>query len=187
MKWEALKEEAKRWESRLEGVHKAWVRWTANESMAASLRTVSLGCAAASEVGGVVLDLGSGFSSAAFRFAKIPVVTIDDDVDWLEATGRFLDHQTISRGVLKTGSVWKTGTYSFVFYDLGNLDTRCDLVSSAFQCVKERGLILLDDMHVLKYQRMVRSSSEGFKELDKVPAFTRDKYKRWSTLMHHVS
>ncbi len=188
MDLESLCAEHKRWKERLTPLRREWIAWTRNATMSASLSTVALACAVAARNRGPVLDLGSGFSSAAFRMMGDPVVTIDDDADWLEKTGGFLDAHRIGRGELRAAERWDDAGFSTVFYDLGDIRMRYAQLSNALGSVGPGGFIVVDDTHYNQYRSAVRKALEasGFKSLpDEVSRrMTLDRFGRWSLLAY---
>lgn len=146
------------WEDRLRPLHARWVGGGRNEGMAASLQTCARLCSLAERLGDVpILELGSGFSSAALRsLGDLRLVTVDDDPEWLDATGSFLDSEGLERGVLTTDL--PRATFGLVFYDLGNMHTRNRLLGYAVSRVARAGYIVLDDVHFEAYGRAATSA-----------------------------
>lgn len=110
---------------------------------------------------GAILDLGSGFSSYAFRqyagqASPRPVVhSVDDSADWLEQTAGFLRGAGVDTDHLQTWQSFTGGdgqTFDLVLYDIGTLAMRLDELGRALAACRPGGLFLIDDMHVPRYR-----------------------------------
>jgi hypothetical protein len=106
------------------------------------------------------LDLGSGFSSFAFRFyarmADHPclVHTVDDDEAWLNRTRGFLSHEGLAPQGLFPWSQFENGghsDYTLVLHDLGRMPRRMATVEFAVSRLAPSGTLVLDDMHKPHY------------------------------------
>lgn len=150
--------------------------------MTPSLAAVAL-LAGIAERMSLCLDLGSGFSSYAVRFADVRTVTVDDSTHWLERTGRFLDRARLPRGPLLCNITHVRGLFPVVFYDFGTIDTRIRMLPEAFSRTEAGGVIIVDDMHIdgLRKAATEYASNHGFTpvEPDEVRKLTFDEYKRW--------
>jgi predicted O-methyltransferase YrrM len=106
-----------------------------------------------------LLDLGSGFSSYALRlYAKetsgVEVLSVDDDVRWLEKTKDFLAAHSLDTTGLMTLEQFASrdqGGFDCILHDLNFVEERIKYVQRLLPMVRPRGLILLDDVHKPDY------------------------------------
>ncbi len=139
-----------------------------------------------------ILDLGSGFTSAAFRFyaktAAHPcsVHSVDDDAQWLERTREFLAAQDLSTADLMLWPAFceTSGAYDLILHDLGNMATREQSLGVALARRAASGLLVLDDMHLEPYATRARKSCEmqGLRWFD-LRDLTLDNFGRYVTLV----
>ncbi len=111
-----------------------------------------------------ILDLGSGFSSFAFRtYARSAdprpaVYSIDDAPDWLDQTRHFLDRRGLATDHLLTWNDFIAGdrpAFDVVLHDIDTLKTRLRRLDQVLDLCRPGGLIVIDDMHVPGYRRAV--------------------------------
>jgi predicted O-methyltransferase YrrM len=141
-----------------------------------------------------VLDLGSGFSSLAFRhYARefdpsLVVHSVDDDAAWLMRTASFLE----SSGIEATGLAhWREFSataqrgYELVFHDLGRMPMRMASVDAALALLANRGIALLDDVHKPAYAPHARAACgrHGL-QLVELRELTLDRYGRFAWLAY---
>lgn len=132
------------------------------DSMTLSLEAAAVVCALA-EARGItnILDLGSGFSSAAFRRAikNVDIASVDTSEDWLEKTRSFLEtHGMDHVGTLRT---WKEQQrvphrYQLLVHDAGDIDFRTQVLPRVWQMTRPGSYVAFDDMHVEGYVNAVR-------------------------------
>jgi predicted O-methyltransferase YrrM len=145
--------------------------------MAASLQTCARLCFLAASRDVPILELGSGFSSAALRsVGDLRLVTVDDDLAWLEETGRFLDREGLPRGVLTTDL--PRAAFGLVFYDMGNMQTRHRHLEYAVARVARAGYIVLDDVHFEAYGRAAERAVASLNVDREASAQTLDRFGR---------
>lgn len=113
-----------------------------------------------------ILDLGSGFSSYIFRKylqiynAEGQIVSVDDNIEWLNKTKNFLEEHKISIPSLLTYDDYVTliqnQRYNFdlVFFDFGNMKVRIELLNDLLISNKT-SIIVFDDMHKKSYRKKV--------------------------------
>jgi predicted O-methyltransferase YrrM len=103
-----------------------------------------------------ILDLGSGLSSAVFRkwaaerCQSVPhIVSVDDDVEWLDRTREFLERNELSTdGLHLYGDVEvEPGSFDVVFHDFAGGVIRDEVAEVAVRAVKPGGVIVFDDAH----------------------------------------
>jgi predicted O-methyltransferase YrrM len=142
-----------------------------------------------------ILDLGSGFSSFAFRFMpsilnqeyRPTVWSVDDSQEWLNKTRQFLSSHSITCDHLTT---WESliqgdsGLFDFVLFDIGGFQFRMEIFEQAISLVNTNGIMIIDDMHsaelgrfVLKFLKKIEVSCFD------VGYYTRDKINRYSLLI----
>lgn len=96
-------------------------------------------------------DLGSGWSSALFRFYSqdhpgSSALSVDNDPVWAACTRGFLT----SCGLPPAVHIWGTDSLlpcDLVLHDLGNIPTRVATAQAAMALVVPGGALILDDMH----------------------------------------
>jgi predicted O-methyltransferase YrrM len=142
-----------------------------------------------------ILDLGSGFSSAAFRqYAetvdpKPQIWSIDDAPDWLEKTEEFLSSHQLSIGHLLTWDSFldqNQDSFDFVLHDLGSMATREALLPKVLSLASSNGIVFLDDIHKKNYRssakRIVKEKGLIYHNLK---SYTLDRFKRYCALVTH--
>ncbi len=142
-------------QEQLRGLYDEYVTTVSNDRSTASLRCIGLLCALGEATNASrILDLGSGFSSAALRtiLPGAHIVSVDHDLEWLEKTGTFLERREIDKANLVS---WrhlrkkrKDQRFDLVFDDLGGgIDYRAKTLPLVSSFVAERGILLIDDVH----------------------------------------
>ncbi|MBU2529274.1 class I SAM-dependent methyltransferase [bacterium] len=137
-----------------------------------------------------VIDLGSGFSSFVFRYFSrknnlgTKVFSVDDDALWLKKTAEYLEKNKIqSDNMLTLDDIGRIGTEKFdiIFHDMGNMQTRTNMLGFTMDHVKETGIIVLDDMHKADYEKTAKTimKEHGFKCLS-LRKYTLDELGRFS-------
>ena len=167
-----------------------YVAGVSNDAMAASLEaSVFLHALTTVRRPRSILDLGSGFSSYTFRRAvaelgsDAAICSVDDDREWLARTETFLTAHGVAAGHLCTWSeLVASGDAGFdlIFYDLGSIATRIELLPAVLGLLAGDGLLILDDMHKIKYRivavpaveraGLIRCSARGY-TLDRFDRF----------------
>ena len=102
-----------------------------------------------------IVDLGSGWSSALFRFyqrwrPEIAVVSVDNDAAWAARTDAFLASKNLPPGVQTWSEFQRAsqdGSFQLVLHDLGTIGTRVDTLDAARRLVQRGGYLILDDLH----------------------------------------
>ncbi|MSQ55514.1 MAG: hypothetical protein EXR31_09115 [Betaproteobacteria bacterium] len=139
-----------------------------------------------------ILDLGTGFTSAAFRsYAKTAthqcrVASVDDDSQWLERTREFLVAKELSTTDLMLWPAFleTSCTYDLILHDLGNMTTREQALETALARRATNGLLVLDDMQFEPYGSRARNTCEA----QRLGCFdlcdlTTDSFGRYATLV----
>jgi predicted O-methyltransferase YrrM len=140
-----------------------------------------------------ILDLGSGFSSLAFRLAVMKealntvICSVDDSPEWLDKTRAFLAAHGVPAGNLVD---WRSfveqehGTFDLILHDLGSIHTRASTFNQVLGRAHRGTVIILDDMHLAEYslpvERMLRQSNLTYFDLRR---YTEDRFGRYSTLV----
>jgi predicted O-methyltransferase YrrM len=176
--------------------YERYVNEISNEIMAASLELIIF-CIVMCDMikPKKILDLGSGFSSFAFRFMpsllkqefRPEVWSVDDSQEWLNKTKRFLTFNGIDGNHLIT---WKELTeedshlFDFVLYDIGGFPFRIGVFEQAIKFVNENGIMIIDDMHSAEFglfvQKVLKNNGVSFFDLSD---YTKDKLNRYSLLV----
>jgi predicted O-methyltransferase YrrM len=106
-----------------------------------------------------VLDLGSGFSSYAFRAcsgAKAAIWSIDQQRAWLDRTRGFLRRHGADTPHLATWDDFiatSPAPFDLVLQDFATLDVRLGMLDRVIDLCRPGGLVVIDDMHVPGYRR----------------------------------
>lgn len=114
-----------------------------------------------------ILDLGSGFSSLAFRWYQrqadgdnCRVVSVDEDSEWLLKTRQFCDSLSLGDAYFLTLSDFtqrEPQKYDLIFYDLTpTMDRRASKLHLVQRYAHERTIAILDDVHYGYYHSAVR-------------------------------
>ena len=107
-----------------------------------------------------ILDLGSGFSSFLFNYyrtqaiSKPSIVSVDDNLEWLQKTDIFLRHFNLKHDKLISWEDFRRrhcDKFDLVLYDLGSMQFRKDNLINIIPMVNHSGILLLDDMHSVPY------------------------------------
>ncbi len=181
----------------LAACYEDYVTRVSSREMAASLEVatfLAVLCQARSP--GRVLDLGSGFSSLAFRMALVEqpgcvISSVDDNPHWLRKTEQYLAERGYHRPELLSWSAFCGETrprYDLVFHDLGNMHTRAETLPQVLDAVSDGGMIVFDDVHKVEYRRVLLEQlrHRGWEVFD-LAFRTLDDLRRWSILAHAVS
>lgn len=142
-----------------------------------------------------ILDLGSGYSSFVFTSYKresertVKLWSVDDNSKWLTKTRvylkrekwqptRFLSWKTLEKmGLSKL-------PFELILYDLGTMSTRKRFFHYLLKHARKGTIIIVDDMHMLDYQRLVRKLvNEEEVQFYSLKSFTKDSYHRFATLL----
>lgn len=120
-----------------------------------------------------IADLGSGFSSYAFRrYAKeapgVEVFSIDDDETWLIKTKQFLSSHQLDTDHLMTLEQFTAGApsdFDCILHDLNFVEVRINYVNGLLARLKPGGLLIMDDVHKREYltavlERLTKQSGE---------------------------
>ena len=141
-----------------------------------------------------ILDLGSGYSSAVFRYyartaqPTPTVVSVDDSPGWLERTSEFLrTHDLPFDNLVEWESFQRMehGRFDMVFYDLGHVrGLRTTAFEKVIDFVGPGGVLILDDMNFIGYKRHVkRMLKKSRLRAYSAEHFTRDSFGRYAYLM----
>lgn len=142
-----------------------------------------------------VLDLGSGLSSFILRkhseeVSGVSITSIDDDLDWLNKTRKFLSSKNLNIDNLFYWDDFKSKKqkYDLVFYDLGSMETR----KNNFQFILDNyldksGFFVIDDIHKSDYKKYVMKIISERNDLNfrNLKYLTKDRYKRYSGLIYY--
>lgn len=135
-----------------------------------------------------MLDLGSGLSSYVLRTfaleagARCRVVSVDDDVEWLEKTRSALRARAIPADDLYTWETFRAmrhEPFDLIFHDLGDMPVRIAALPFALAQVARDGVIVLDDMHKQGYAEaaLQACTAAGF-DLYSLRTLTTDRFGR---------
>jgi hypothetical protein len=173
-----------------------YVTRTSSEDMAISLRLAGLLAFVCKQLHpGVVIDLGSGFSSYALRMAAktLPntvIYSVDADLKWLEATRLFLSRQAVS-----TDGLYTLGDFRQANQEKGDLivfdilhtgdGTRAAVLKDLILWTKPSSLVIVDDMHKSRFRRSVVewTKRHHLKFIDLGP-MTKDTFSRFASLVY---
>jgi len=173
-------------------------RYTTNIStrgMAVSMQTMQIMFRLCQHLGpSHILDAGSGFSSYGFRKYQqmfdpdVKVVTVDDNVVWLDRTRWFLDSERLSTEHLHSLQVFMERVpheyYDIIFYDLGTGKVRRENLPLFMKYRHGAGYMILDDMHQRENLALAKKLAEewglDFVELKEE---TMDEYGRWAGVL----
>ena len=169
-----------------------------SQDMAISIETASLLLAVCKRIGpSRILDLGSGFSSFAFRLyastADKPCVvhTVDDDEAWLDRTRDFLSREGLSpEGLFPWSQFENSGysTYPLVLHDLGRMPRRTATVEFAVSCLAVNGTLVLDDMHKPHYAPAAEAAcARAGLRVVPLRELTLDRFGRFACLAVHAT
>ncbi len=136
-----------------------------------------------------VLDLGSGFSSFAFRryardaTASCIVHSVDEDAQWLGRTRGFLAAHNLQTDGMFLWTAFEEGAarYDLILHDMGRMKLRLEALPRALALSARDGLLVLDDMHRPEYAMGVveHCHRAGF-DLCSLRAFTLDRFGRYA-------
>jgi predicted O-methyltransferase YrrM len=140
-----------------------------------------------------ILDLGSGFTSAAFRtYAKTAshqctVHSVDDDPQWLDRSLEFLAAEKLATDnvMLWPAFIASGGSYDLVLHDFGsNVATREQSLATAIERRATNGVLVLDDMQLEPYATHARNVCRtlGLHCVD-LRELTLDSFGRYATLV----
>jgi predicted O-methyltransferase YrrM len=138
-----------------------------------------------------ILDLGSGFSSAVFRYYQKKAVpppevwSIDDSSAWLEKTRAFLKAQGLP-GERLAGwdefSQQELQPFDFLFHDLGSITVRTQTLARVLSLAAPGGIVILDDMQKVPYGEYARKLLKQEKFHSFSLKFLRDQFHRYAFL-----
>lgn len=105
-----------------------------------------------------ILDLGSGFSSYAFRACSgsADVWSIDQSRAWLDKTRAFLGQHHADTPHLATWDDFiatSPAPFDLVLQDFATLNARLQMLDRVVDLCRPGGLLVIDDMHVPGYRR----------------------------------
>ena len=163
-----------------------------SEEMAISLQTAAFLAALCEHLTpDSIIDLGSGFSSAVVRrFAAtcagdVPVVSVDDSPEWLEATARFLRaHQLPDNDLVTWAEVLASPPTpaQLVVHDLGPMALRAQALGDVSRLTAPGGITVFDDMH--HYGDLVRARAPelGYEAVLSARTYTLDLLTRYAAI-----
>jgi predicted O-methyltransferase YrrM len=139
-----------------------------------------------------ILDLGSGFSSFAFRLyitnliQKPTIWSVDDSQEWLEKTRMFLDKHNIYSGNLTSWSSFMEqnhNKFDMILHDLGTMEVREKTINDVLMLSNPNGMIILDDIHKYNFHMHTKHilAKSNFRSYS-LTFFTKDKFGRYSML-----
>ncbi|MBS1681417.1 MAG: methyltransferase domain-containing protein [Bacteroidetes bacterium] len=136
-----------------------------------------------------MLDMGSGFSSFILRYyAKenphVKVVSVDDNVAWLDKTKTFLEqHQLDTKNIYHLDDFLNSEEKDFdlVLHDLNFVEVRINYVEQLIQKTKQGGVLIMDDVHKPDYLFALLSKlrKENVKLFD-IKTITEDSFGRFA-------
>src|SRR3989344_3269961 len=115
----------------------------------------------------IVFDLGSGFSTYVFALYRhkwnrtMKLWSVDNDIKWLSKTRAYLQSKKLTYTTLISWSSFNKLSMSqfpcnLVLYDLGTMKIRAHFFSYILSHIKKGAFVVIDDMHMLDYSRLVR-------------------------------
>ncbi|MGM0588335.1 MAG: hypothetical protein ACQETE_07980 [Bacteroidota bacterium] len=139
-----------------------------------------------------VLDLGTGFSSFAFRKSfrsrSIKIDSFDDNREWLQKSIDFSDIKGVGKKNFFHFDDFEQkalAEYDLVFHDLGRMDVRKKSLNNIINHAKKgSGYLFLDDMHKKDYANHVDQIMRNinYSSID-VKSYTIDSYGRYAKLI----
>ena len=138
-----------------------------------------------------VADFGSGFTSyvlaryAAETDGPVTVTSVDDDREWLERTGTFLDRY----GLRTNLTMWDDWQDTKIRHDVGCYDlSRGDIRDAGMEQVarrtRPRGVVVLDDAHHEGHRETMRKVSKRLRwDLYGLQDYTTDHHHRFAALL----
>ena len=176
--------------------YKHYTTTVSNPKMAVSLELATFLSALCSTLNPrSVLDLGSCYSTYVFARYKqeskhsVKLWSVDDNRKWLAKTHVFLKKQKCHPSRLMH---WLTLEkmrfpilpFEFVLYDLGIMSTRKRIFPYLINHTKKETLIIVDDVHMLDYQRLVRKLIRNqVTQYYSLRSLTLDTYQRFAMLV----
>jgi hypothetical protein len=186
--------------SALEFLHQRYIGSVSTEPMALSLESAAAICVIVRcTLARTVLDLGSGFSSAALRLARekglirsdLEIYSVDDEPLWLEKTRDFLRQQSLPTDNLVAWSALveriPDRQFDVVSHDLGGMRTRRDTLVKSWEFVAQDGFWFLGDMHKDGFRDHLTTMLARMPHVRyDVDAVTRDHYGRFAWLVNRL-
>jgi len=138
-----------------------------------------------------ILDLGSGFSSFVLRrFAEtspsVKVVSVDDDVQWLEKTKDYLSNKVKNTSnILSLSNFIESAEFNFdiILLDLNFVEVRKNYIALAVERCSQGGLIIFDDAHKPDFMLEILEQTKGLPiRLFNISHLTRDQFGRYALL-----
>ncbi|OWK37291.1 class I SAM-dependent methyltransferase [Fimbriiglobus ruber] len=167
-------------------LYEEYVGRVSSPDMAASWQTLAkLWSVAVERKARKILDLGSGVSSVVLRsLPHAPEVwSVDDHPGWLARTFLFLADRGIRTDrlvTLDTFSRTAPADFDLVFYDLGSIEKRVEMMGWAADRVRPGGVLLLDDYNRPSVAARAAEVLSGWR-VEPLPE-TRDGYGRFAGL-----
>ena len=137
-----------------------------------------------------LLDLGTGFSTVAFKryAAKIKpqpdLWSVDESALWLERTRRFLAGRGYGDGCLvqwRWFSRRAGHAFDLISLDLGSCRSRVRHLPTVLEWRAQGGIVVLTDIQIRKYRKaVVRIASDHGGELIDLPKLTKDDLGRYA-------
>jgi len=142
-----------------------------------------------------ILDLGSGYSTYIFsRYSQesnhsVKLWSVDDNTKWLAKTNTYLKKQKCHPTRLMH---WLTFEkmhlpklpFELILYDLGTMSTRKRIFPYVLNHTKKGTIIIVDDVHMLDYQRLVRELIRNkVTQCYSLRSLTLDTYRRFAMLV----
>jgi predicted O-methyltransferase YrrM len=182
---------------RLQSSYEEYVTGVSSARSAVSLETaalLSLLCDATQPTR--VLDVGSGFSSLVLRQyqknsrKKVEVISLDNDLLWLEKTRSFLMKNGFTGGTLFSFEDFMAGSpgkFDLILYDLGDLDQRKINLRRVAKLSLPSGWMVLDDLHKKHYRKFVEQELSSFPHtFISLYALTKDKFSRYAGVITDI-
>lgn len=165
------------------------VQVSTRKDMSMSVHIALMACAMCKALGlKNVLDLGSGFSSAALRrFTEANVCTVDHDAVWLEKSREFARKRADDRGDWLTWDDFLAGShgpFDLVINDLGGLQRRVDSFEVIWETIRPGGFLIIDDMHKADFRRGMVDALQNVEHVRyDIQRETLDEFKRYAYLV----
>jgi len=188
-----IADEARAARAVLADAYSRYVAAVSSEDMAISMETASFLFALCRRIRpSRILDLGSGFSSFAFRAyahttdRRCLVHTVDDDEAWLERTRDFVSREDLAPDGLFAWAQFEEALlsdYTLVLHDLGRMPRRSTTVEFAVTCLAPNGVLVLDDMHKPHYASQAEAvcARAGLRVFS-LRSYTLDRFGRFACL-----
>jgi predicted O-methyltransferase YrrM len=140
-----------------------------------------------------IADLGSGFSSFVIRRyadrAERPpdaVVSVDDDVRWLDRTRDYLTGHGLDASNVETWDTFssrKDERFDLIFDDFSGFQVRVQTLGEVLERLAPDGMAVLDDLHTASFRSAValETQARGLRTFS-LRSLTRDRFSRYAVV-----